>query len=170
MVSYLGVEGLLDKLGDGQGAVLLRATRRERRESDHKKVETRERNHVHGQLAQIAIQLTGEANTARRTGDGGGDQMVQITVGGRGQLERAEADVVQSFVVQTEGLIGVLDKLMHGQDAIVRLNDGIGDLGGRDDGIGGHDAIGILLTDLGDQKRTETAAGTTAHGMRHSTN
>lgn len=43
-----------------------------------------------------------------------GDEVVQVTVGGGGELEGLEADVVQSLVINAEGLIGVLDELMHG--------------------------------------------------------
>ena len=39
--------------------------------------------------------------------------MVEVAVGGRGQFERAEADVIQSLVVNTERLIRVLDQLMY---------------------------------------------------------
>ena len=41
------------------------------------------------------------------------------------------------------------------------LDDGIRDLGGWHDGIGSHHTVGILLTDLGDQKSTHTRPGTT---------
>ena len=51
---------------------------------------------------------------------------------------------------------------MKGQHRVVRLNDGVGDLGRRDDGIGRHDAIRILLTDLGDQKGAHAGAGAAA--------
>ena len=53
----LGVEHLLDELGHSEGTVLLTAARRERREARHEEVKTRERHHVHGQLAQVGVQL-----------------------------------------------------------------------------------------------------------------
>ena len=51
--------------------------------------------------------------------------MVEVTVGGRGQLEGTEADVVQSLVVDTVSLIRVLNELMNGESGIVRLDDGV---------------------------------------------
>ena len=48
--------------------------------------------------------------------------MVQVAVGGRRQLQRAETDVVQSLVVDAVGLVGVLDQLVDGQRRIVRLH------------------------------------------------
>ena len=51
----LRVELLLGELRKGERAVLLRAARRERREADHEEVETRERDHVDGELAEFYI-------------------------------------------------------------------------------------------------------------------
>ena len=39
-------------------------------------------------------------------------QMVQVTISGGGQLQGAEANVVQSFVINAVGLVGVLYQLM----------------------------------------------------------
>ena len=52
--------------------------------------------------------------------------MVQVTVCGRRQLERAEADVVEGLVVDAEGLVSVLDKLVDGQRRVVRFYYGVG--------------------------------------------
>ena len=62
------VKHLLGKLGDRQRAVLLRATRRQRREAHQEEVETRERDHVDGELAQIRVQLTREAQAGGNAG------------------------------------------------------------------------------------------------------
>ena len=61
----------------------------------------------------------------------------------------------------TEGLIGVLDQLMDGEGGIVGLNDGVGDLGGGDNGEGAHHTVRELLTDLGDQEGSHTRTSTT---------
>ena len=49
--------------------------------------------------------------------------MVEVTVRRRRQLECAEADVIESLVVDTERLVRVLDELMNGQSRVVRLDD-----------------------------------------------
>ena len=47
--------------------------------------------------------------------------MVQVTVCGRRQLERTEANIVEFLVVDAEGLVSVLDKLVDGQRRVVRF-------------------------------------------------
>ena len=47
----------------------------------------------------------------------------------------------------------------------VLLDDGVTDLGGWDDTEGGHHAIGVLLTDLGDQKSSHTGTSAATKGV-----
>lgn len=54
--------------------------------------------------------------------------MIEITIGGVGELERPEADIVQGLVINAEGGIRVLDQLMDRQGGIVWLNNSVGDL------------------------------------------
>jgi len=144
----LGVEHLLCELGYAEGSVLLGTSGGERGKPGHEKVETGEGDHVDGELPQVGIQLTGEAKTGGHAGHGEGDQVVEVTVGGSGQLQCPEADVIQGLVVDTVGFIGVLNQLVDGKGGIVRLHHGVGHLGGGDDGVGVHDSVGIFLTDL----------------------
>jgi hypothetical protein len=146
-------------------------------------VQTGEWNHVDGKLAEIGVELTGETEGGGHTGHDGGDKVVEITVRGCGELEGTHADVVQGLrivsgfpvpipfpsesylVINTEGLVRVLNKLVNGKGSVVGLNNGIGDLGGGNDGEGGHHTVGELLTDLGDQECTHTGTGTTTQGV-----
>ena len=54
--------------------------------------------------------------------------MVVVTVSGGLEFEGSVADVVESFIVDTEGLVGVLDKLVDGEGSVVWLDDSVGDL------------------------------------------
>jgi hypothetical protein len=157
----LGIEHLLGELGDGQSAVLLGASAGEGGESGHEEMETGEGDQVDSELSEIGVELTGESEAAGDSGEGGGDEMVEITVGGGGELEGPEADIVEGLVVNAHNLIGVLDELMHGEGGVVGLDDGVGDLGGGHDGEGAHHAVGVLLTDLGDQESSHAGTGTT---------
>ena len=58
----------------------MRATAGQRGEADHEEVETGEGNHVDGQLAEIGVELTREAQAGGDTGHDGGDQVVQVAV------------------------------------------------------------------------------------------
>ena len=91
--------------------------------------------------------------------------MVEITIGWGGELEGSEADIVKSLVINAHDLIGVLDELMHGKGGVVWLNDGIRHLGGWHDGEGGHDSVGVLFSDLGDEEGSHTRSGTTTEGV-----
>ena len=124
----LGVEHLLGELWDGQGPVLLAATGSQGSEARHEEVEAGERNHVDCQLPEISVELARESQRGGDTRHGEGDEVVQVAVCGSGELQRAEADVVQGLVVDAEGLVGVLDQLMDRQGGVVRLDDGVGNL------------------------------------------
>ena len=52
--------------------------------------------------------------------------MVEISVGRSGQLEGTEADIVQSLVVDTVGLVCVLHELVDRQGGVVGLHNSVG--------------------------------------------
>ena len=119
----LGVEHLLCELWDCQGSVLLASSGCQGSEPWHEEMETWEWHHVDCQFPEISIELTRESETGCHSGHSGGDEMVQIAVCWCGQFQRSEADVVQSLVVDTVGLICVLNKLMDRQGGVVGLNN-----------------------------------------------
>ena len=110
----LGIEHLLGEFGHGEGAVLLRPAGGERGKARHEEVETREGHHVNGKLPEIGVELARESQAGGDAGHSERHQMVKVTVGWVGQLERAEANIVKSFVVDAVRLIGVLDELVDG--------------------------------------------------------
>ena len=119
----LGVKHLLGELRHGQGSVLLAASRCEWSEAGHEEVKTWEWHHVDSEFPEIGVQLTGESEAGRDAGHRSRDQMVEVTVRRRGQFECAEADVVQSLVVDAVCFVCVLDKLVDGQCGVVGLDN-----------------------------------------------
>jgi hypothetical protein len=64
------------------------------------------------------------------------------------------------LIVNAESLVRVLNELMHRECSVVRLDDGIGDLGGWDNREGGHHAIWELFANLGDQQCSHASTST----------
>ena len=56
------------------------------------------------------------------------DQVVEVWVGGRPELERLEVDVVERLVVEAERHVARLHQLVQGQHSVVRLHNHLGDL------------------------------------------
>jgi len=161
----LGIEHLLGELRHSECTVLLGPTGGQRSEPSEEEVQTRERNEIDTELAEVRVELTGEAQAASHTRHAGRAQVVEVTVGGGGQLEGTEADVVQGLVVKAHALVGILDKLVNRKCGVVWLDNGVGHLGRWHDREGEHHAVGVLLADLGDQKCTHTGASTTSEGV-----
>jgi hypothetical protein len=91
--------------------------------------------------------------------------MVQITIRRVGQPESAEADVIESLIVNTVSLIGVFNQLMDRQCCIVGLHNSVRHLWGGDDRVGVHDPIRVFFSDLGDEEGSHARASATSEGV-----
>jgi len=108
----LGIEDLLGEFWDGQSSVLLATTRCKWSEPRHEEMETWEGYHVDSNFTEIGVQLTRESKTRGDTRHGSRNKMVQVSVCWGGKFQCSEADIVESLVVDTVGLVSVLNKLM----------------------------------------------------------
>ena len=108
----LGIKHLLGEFRHSESSVLLASTRGKGSESWHEEVETWEGNHVYSQFTEIGVQLTWETQTGGYSRHGSRDEMVQVTVCWGGEFQGSEANIVQSLVINTVGLICVLNKLV----------------------------------------------------------
>merc|ERR1719461_1158249 len=161
----LGVKHLLGKLWNSNSSVLHGTASCQWSKSRHEEVESGEWNHVDRQLPEVSIELTWEPEASGHSRHGQGDQMVEVTIGGGGELQGSEADVIESLVVNTIGLISVLNQLVNREGGVVWLYHGVRNLGGWNDRVGVHDSVRILLSDLGDEKCSHSRSSSTSQGM-----
>ena len=124
----LSIKHLLGQLGHGQGAVLLAATRGQRSKTGHEKVQSGEGDHVDCQLPEIGIELTREPEAGGDTGHGEGYQMVQVSIGGGGEFQGTETNIIKCLVVNAESLVSVFDQLVDRQGGVVGFHHCITDL------------------------------------------
>jgi hypothetical protein len=123
-------------------------------------VDTRVRHKVGLELVQVDIERTIEA---QRRGDGAnnlGDEAVEMLVVGTGNVQAASADVVDSFVVNEEGAVGVLNGAVCRQNGVVGLDDRGGDAGSWVDGELELALLAVVGAEALEEKRAETGTGT----------
>merc|ERR1711970_380356 len=161
----LGVEHLLGELGNGERTVLLGAAGGEGGEPGEEEVEAGEGDEVDAELAEVRVELTGEAEAAGDTGHARGAEVVEVTVGGGGELESTEADVVQGLVVKAHALVGVLDKLVDGAGGVVWLYHSVRHFGGWHHREGEHHTVWVLLANLRDEEGSHTGTCATTEGV-----
>jgi len=119
------------------------------------------------ELSDIDVEGTIESEGGSQGRDDLGDQSVQVGVGGSLNVEVSTADIVDGLVVEHDGDIGVLKEGVSGQDRVVGLDDGGGDLGR---GVDGEAELGLLAVIDGEsleEERAETGSGTATDGVEH---
>jgi hypothetical protein len=93
------------------------------------------------------------------------DQTVQVLVVGTLNAEVAAADVVDGLVVDHEGAVGVLKCGVGGEDGVVGLDNGGGDLRSRVDAELKLALLAVVNGEALHEEGTETGTGTTTEGV-----
>ena len=117
------------------------------------------------ELSDINIEGTVESEGGGEGGDNLSDESVEVGVGGSLDVEVSSADIVDGLVVEHDGNIGVLKEGVGGEDRVVGLNDGGGDLRR---GVDGEAELGLLTVVDGkslEEEGAETGTGTTTDGV-----
>lgn len=91
--------------------------------------------------------------------------MVQVSVSWGGEFESTEADIIQSLVVNAEGLVRVLHQLVNRQGSVVGLHNSVRHLGRGHDTECVHDPVRVLLSDLGDEESAHTRPSSSTKGV-----
>jgi len=117
------------------------------------------------EFSNIDIQSTIESQRGGKGRDGLGDQSVQVGVGWSLDVELSSADIVDGFVVEHDGDISVLEQGVGGQNGVVWLNNGGGDLRGW---VDGETELGLLAVVDGkslEEQGTETGTAATTDSL-----
>ena len=117
------------------------------------------------ELGEIDVEGTIEAERGGDGGDDLADETVQVGVSWSLDVEVAAADIVDGLVVDHEGTVGVLQGGVGGEDGVVWLDDGGGDLWG---GVDSEFELGLLAVVNGEtlhQEGGETGTGTATEGV-----
>ena len=96
--------------------------------SDQREVDTWVRHQVGLELGQVNIKCTIES---KGRGDGRNDltnQSIQVGVSWSLDVEVSAANIVDGFIINHKGTVGVFEGCMGGQNGVVWLNNGCGNL------------------------------------------
>jgi len=123
------------------------------------KVDTRVWHKVGLELGEIDVQSTIEAERSRQRRHNLSNETVEVGVSGSLDIQVAAAHVVESFVVKTEGAVGVLQEGVGGEDVVVWLDDGSGDLRSRSHGERELGLAAIVDRETFKEERAEARSG-----------
>lgn len=121
----LRVEALLSQFGDAQLLVGPRTGRDQGSKGASEEVQTWEWDHVDSHLSQVRVERAWESECRGAPAHGRGNDSVEVCIARLLLAQCPLADVVQGFVVEAEGQVGVLDEVVNGERGVVRLNDGV---------------------------------------------
>ena len=117
------------------------------------------------EFSDIDVKGTIESEGGSERGDNLSDESVQVGVGWSLNVEVSSGNIVDGLVIEDDGDIGVLKKRVGGEDGVVWLNNGGGDLWGW---VDGETKLGFLTIIDGkslEEKGSETGTGSSTDGV-----
>jgi len=117
------------------------------------------------ELSDINVEGTIESEGSSEGGDNLGNESVKIGVGWSLNVKVSSADIVDSLVVEHDGDISVLKEGVSGEDGVVWLNDGSGDLWGWVDGESKLGLLSVIDGESLEEERSKTRSGTSTNGV-----
>ena len=119
------------------------------------------------ELSHINVKGTIESEGGSEGGDNLRDESVEVGVGGSLNIEVSSADIVDGLVVEHDGDIGVLEEGVSGEDGVVWLNNGGGDLRGWVDGETELGLLAVIDGESLEEERSKTGSSATTDGVEH---
>lgn len=95
------------------------------------------------------------------------NKTVEVGVGRTFNVKGAPTDVIDGFIIQKDSNIGVLQERVGGEDTVVWLNNGGGDLRG---GVDSETKLGFLAIINGEtlqQKGTKSRTSSSTNGIEY---
>jgi len=117
------------------------------------------------ELSDIDVEGTIESEGGGKGGDNLGDESVQVGVGWSLNIEVSSADIVDGLIIEHDGDISVLKEGVGGEDGVVWLNNGGGDLWGWVDGESELGFLSVVNGESLEEERSETGSGTSTDGV-----
>jgi hypothetical protein len=117
------------------------------------------------EFSDINVEGTIESEGSGQGGDDLSNESVQVGVGWSLDIEVSSADIVNGLVIDHDGDISVFEEGVGGQDGVVWLNNGGGNLWGW---VDGESELGFLTVINGkslEEEGSETGTGTTTDGV-----
>ena len=117
------------------------------------------------ELSDIDVKGTIESEGSGKRGDNLSDESVQVGVGWSLDIEVSSADIINGFVIDHDGDISVLEEGVSGENGVVWLNNGGGDLWGW---VDGETELGFLTVVNGkslEEEGTETGSSSSTDGV-----
>jgi len=117
------------------------------------------------ELSDINIKGTVESEGGSEGGDNLSDKSVQVGVGWSLDIEVSSADIVNGLVIDHDGDISVLEEGVSGEDGVVWLNNGGGDLWGW---VNSETELGFLTVvnrESLEEERSESGSSTSTDGV-----
>jgi len=117
------------------------------------------------EFSDINVQSTIESEGGSEGGDDLGNESVEVGVSWSLDIEVSSADVIDGFVIDHDSNIGVLEEGVSGENGVVWLNNGGGDLWGW---IDGETELGFLTVIDGEsleEEGSETGTGSSTDGV-----
>jgi hypothetical protein len=160
-----GLEHSVGDLGNGELLVVGLLGRDDGSEGRQHEVDTRVRHEVGLELGKINVEGTVEAERGGEGRDDLSDQTVQVGVGRALDVEGTAAQIVDSLVVKHDSDIHVLEEGVAGQNHVVGLNNGVGNLGRGPDAETNLGLLAVVDRETLAKKGAKTGSSATTNGL-----
>jgi len=133
---------------------------------DEGEVDTWVRDQVGLELGQVHVECTVETERCRDGRDNLSNEPIQVCVRGSLNIKIPSTNIIDGLIVHHEGAVGVFQRGVCGEDRVVRLHDGSGDLGCRVDCKFQLGLLSIVHGESFHKERRESRTSPTSKGVK----